>query len=170
MNKYHAVTIFIAVIVVLLMLLFPPYDYPNPINKVPNFNGFLPVFGDHPNRVINTGFLSIEIFTALISSAIAWMPGERARPHHRLSLQDLVLLGVVLTLLLAVLYPPFQDLYTASTALLPMFDDFYFVFEDNSRRVIVVAVLWFEITLIVVTGAMLWLLLRKSAALDHGGQ
>jgi hypothetical protein len=95
MNKYHVVTIFIAAAVALLMLLLPPYDYPNPFYNVPNFNGFFPVFGDHPNRMINAGFLSIEIFTALISSPIVWLLlGERARLHRKLKLRDLVLMGV----------------------------------------------------------------------------
>src|SRR5450759_524143 len=144
MNKYQAVTALVAALNLLLMLLFPPYDYLSYThNNVPNFDGFLFAFGDHPNRVVNNDFLSIEIFTVLINATIAWvLSRDRARLRRRLDRQNLVLLGVALNLLLALLFPPFQDHYTASKALLPSFDGFYFVFGDNSMRVIVAAMLW----------------------------
>ncbi len=165
MNRHQAVTLSVAAINLLLMLLFPPYDYLGYAHSgVPNFDGFLPAFGDHPNRVMNSGFLSIEIFTVLVNAAIAWLLlSPRARLRRRLDRQNLVLLGVALNLLLAVLFPPFQDYYTASKALLPTFDGFYFVFADNSRRVIVTAMLWLEAVFILVNGAVLWLLLRRPA-------
>ena len=162
MNKYQAITILVAAINVLLMLLFPPYDYFSPYNNVPNFDGFLPWFGDHPNRVINSAFLSIEIFTVLVNATIAWLLlGERARLRRRLDRQNLVLLGVALNLLLALLFPPFQDHYIASEALLPTFDSFYFVFGDNSMRAVVTTILWLEVIFILLNGAILWLLFCK---------
>jgi hypothetical protein len=164
MNKFQVVALIAAAINLLLMLLFPPYDYVSAHDIVPNFNGFLFAFGDHPNRVVNNEFLSIEILTVLINAAIAWvLLSERARLRRRLDRQNLVLLGVALNLLLALLFPPFQDHYTASEALLPSFDGFYFVFGDNSMRVIVAAMLWLEIIFILVNGAMLWLLLYRPA-------
>lgn len=162
MNKYQAVTLLVAAINVLLMLLFPPYDYLSPHSNVPNFDGFLLLFGDHPNRVLNYSFLSIELFTVLVNAAIAWLLlSEGARLRRRLDRQNLVLLGVALNLLLALLFPPFQDHYTASAALLPAFDGFYFVFGDNSMRVVVAAMLWLEAIFILVNGALLWLLFCK---------
>lgn len=162
MNKYQAVTVFVAAINLLLMLLFPPYDYLSAHNNVPNFDGFLFVFGDHPNRTVNNDFLFIEIFTVLINATIAWLLLRgRGRLRRRLDRQNLVLLGVALNLLLALLFPPFQDHYVVSTALLPAFDDFYFVFADNSMRVIVAAMLWLEVMFILANGAMLWLLLQR---------
>jgi lysylphosphatidylglycerol synthetase-like protein (DUF2156 family) len=165
MNKYQAVTLIAAALNLLLMLLFPPYDYVSQThNNVPNFDGFLLVFGDHPNRTVNDNFLSIEILTVLINTAIAWLLlRDRAHLRRRLDRQNLVLLGVALNLLLALLFPPFQDHYTASEALLPLFDGFYFVFGDNSTRVIVAAMLWLEVIFILVNGAMLWLLLHRPA-------
>jgi hypothetical protein len=165
MNKYQAVTLIVAALNMLLMLLFPPYDYVSHThNNVPNFGGFLPVFGDHPNVRVNDSFLFIEMFTVLINTAIAWLLlRERAHLRRRLDRQNLVLLGVALNLLLALLFPPFQDHYAASNALLPSFDGFYFVFGDNSLRVIVAAMLWLEVIFILVNGAMLWLLLQRPA-------
>lgn len=162
MNKYQAVTILIAAINMLLMLLFPPYDYLSPLNGVPNFDGFSPLFDDHPNRVMNRGMLSIELFIVLVNAGIALLLlGERARLRRRLDRQNLVLLGVALNLLLALLFPPFQDHYTASKALLPTFDSFHFVFADNSMRVVVATILWLEVIFILVNGAILWLLFCK---------
>ena len=160
MNKYQAVMVLVAALNLLLMLLFPPYDYFNStMHNVPNFDGFLFAFGDHPNRTVNHDFLSIEIFTVLINAAIAWvLLSARARLRRRLDRQNLVLLGVALNLLLALLFPPFQDHYTGSKALLPSFDGFYFVFGDNSARVMVAAMLWFEVIFILINGVILWLL------------
>ena len=165
MNKYQAVTALVSALNLLLMLLFPPYDYLSYThNNVPNFDGFLFAFGDHPNRVVNNDFLSIEIFTVLTNATIAWvLLRDRARLRRRLDRQNLVLLGVALNLLLALLFPPFQDHYTASKALLPSFDGFYFVFGDNSIRVIVAAMLWVEVMFILGNGAMLWLFFCQPA-------
>jgi len=162
MNKYQAVTILIAAINMLLMLLFPPYDYLSPLNGVPNFDGFSLLFDDHPNRVMNRGLVSIELFIVLVNAGIALLLlGKRARMRRRLDRQNLVLLGVALNLLLALLFPPFQDHYTASKALLPTFDSFHFVFADNSMRVVVATILWLEAIFILVNGAILWLLFCK---------
>lgn len=164
MNKYQAATLVVAAINLLLMLLFPPYDYLSAHTNVPHFNGFLFAFGDHPSRTVNNDFLAIEIFAVLVNTMIAWLLlSDRARLRRRLDRQNLVLLGVALNLLLALLFPPFQNHYLASTALLPSFDGFYFVFGDNSMRVIVAAMLWLEVIFILVNGAMLWLLFQRPA-------
>ena len=164
MNKYQALTILVAAINMLLMLLFPPYDYLSAHHNVPSFDGFLFVFDDHSNREMNNGFLSAELFTVLINAAVAWLLlRDGARLRRRLDRQNLVLLGVALNLLLVLLFPPFQDYYTASKALLPSFDGFYFVFGDNSRRVLIAPMLWVEVVFVLVNAAMLWLLLRRPA-------
>jgi hypothetical protein len=165
MNRYQTVTLMAAAINLLLMLLFPPYDYLSSAHhNEPNFDGFLFVFGDHPNHTLNESFLYIEIFTVLINAAIAGMLlRDKVRLRRRPDRQNLVLLGVALNLLLALLFPPFQDYYIDSTALLPSFDSFYFVFADNSSRVLITPMLWLEVAFILVNGAILWLLLCRPA-------
>lgn len=165
MTRYQAVTLIAAAANLLLMLLFPPYDYQGYAqSNVPTFDGFLFVFGDHPNRALNDNFLTIEMFTVLINAAIAWLLlRDRPQPGRKLGAQNLVLLAVALNLLLALLFPPFENYYALTKAVLPSFDGFYFVFDDNSRRVIVAPILWLEIIFILVNGAMLWLLLRKGS-------
>ncbi|MBE0612439.1 MAG: hypothetical protein IH604_02105 [Burkholderiales bacterium] len=163
MNKYQIAALIVAAINVSLMLLFPPYDYLSYTrNNIPNFNGFQFVFGDHSNSTINSNLLSIEIVIVAINTAIVCLlQRDRARMRRRLDRQNLVLLGVALNLLLALLFPPFQDHYVVSTALVPSFDGFYFIFGDNSRRVIVAVMLWLELVFILVNGAMLWLLFQR---------
>lgn len=165
MNKFQSVTVIVAAVNMALMLLFPPYDYPSPYNSVPHFDGFLFVFGDHPNRVMNSNFLAIEIFTVLVNALVAWLLlRDKVRLRRRLDRQHLVLLGVALNLMLALLFPPFQDHYRVSRALVPMFDGFYFVFGDNSTRVVVASMLWLEVIFVIVNGAMLWLLFCRPSS------
>lgn len=165
MNKHQAAALIVAAINLSLMLLFPPYDYFSYTrNNIPIFDGFLFVFGDHPNRALNGKLLSAEIFIVVINTAIVCLlQRERVRMRRRLDRQNLVLMVVALNLLLALLFPPFQDHYAASTALVPSFDGFYFIFGDNSRRVIVAVMLWLEVVFILVNGTMLWLLFQRPA-------
>ncbi|MHB8667062.1 MAG: hypothetical protein ACYC7B_06015 [Burkholderiales bacterium] len=165
MNKYQRAMLIVAAINLLLILLFPPYDYFSYAREnVPTFDGFLFVFGAHPNGAVNRNFLAIEIVVVLINTTIAWLLlHERARLRRRPDRQNLVLLGVALNLLLALLFPPFQDHYIASKALLPSFDGFYFVFADNSMRVVVATMLWVEIMFILINGAMLWMMFHRPA-------
>ena len=163
MNRYQIVALLVAGINLLAILLFPPYEYIGAAhNNVPNFDGFLFVFGDHAGRRLNDNFLAIEIVTVLINAMVAWMLlSARARLRRRPDRQKLVLIGVGLNLLLALLFPPFQDYYTGSQALLPSFDGFYFLFGDNSNRVLITPMLWLEVLFILVNGGMLWLLFCK---------
>src|ERR1700690_2252779 len=163
MNKYQAVMLITAALNLLLILLFPPYDCVSYTHhNVPNFDGFLFAFGHHPNNAVNNSFLCIEVVIVLISTLIAWLLlHERARLRRRLDRQNLVLLGVALNLLLALLFPPFQDHYTASKAFLASFDGFYFVFGDNSMRVIVASMLWVEVMFVLINGAMVWMLFHR---------
>ena len=164
MNKYQKLVALIAAVNLLLLLLFPPYDYLGSAhNNVPNFDAFHFVFADHANLRLNDNFLAIECVTVLINTAIAWLLlGPRARLRRLLDRQHLVLLAVALNLLLALLFPPFQDQYIASEALLPSFDGFYFLFANNSSRVLITPMLWLEVAFILVNGVLLWLLLCQS--------
>ncbi len=158
MNKYRAITVLVAASNLLLIVLFPPYDYVIPHTNVTHFDGFWPAFAVHPDHVMNSDLLSIELLTVLVNAAIAWvLLGERARMRRRLDRQRIVLLGLACNLLLAVLFPPFQNQYSASQAALPSFDGYYFVFGANSTRVLVPTILWLEVAFILVNGAILWL-------------
>lgn len=155
----------VAALNLVLVLLFPPYDYLSlQGGAVPTFDGFYFAFGDHPNRVANTDFLTLEVIVVLINACIAWLllrprPIGHGTPGGN-RYQRAVLWLVALNLVLAVLFPPFQDHAAISQALLPTFEGFYFLFADNSQRHLVATILYIEVCLILANGAILWLLLK----------
>lgn len=166
MNKYQAITLFFAVVNLLIVFLFPPFDYISPArSNVPTFEGFALVFGEHPNRVINSDFLQIEAFVILANAAIAWLllrDRPRAQAEGKIDWQRVVLFGVGLNLLLVLLFPPMENYYAVTRAALPSFDGFYFLFGEHGKHTIVTAILYIEVFIILVNGALLYLLFRNT--------
>lgn len=166
MNKYQAITVAFAVVNLLIVFLFPPFNYISPArNYVPTFEGFALAFGEHPNRVINSDFLQIEAFVVLANAAIAWLllsgrPGPQV--GRKIDWQRVVLLGVGLNLLLVLLFPPMENYYAVTRAALPSFDGFYFLFGEHVQRTIVTAILYIELFIILANGALLYLLFRNT--------
>lgn len=143
-----------------LLLLFPPYDYISlQRSNTPTFDGFYFLLGDHPNRVLNQPFLTLEAIVVLINAAIAWVLLGSDRPSRRQGerYQHGVLALVAVNLLLMLLFPPFEYYFAVAPGA-PTFDGFYFVFGDNTQRRIVTSVLYIEVTLVLVNGGLLWLL------------
>ncbi len=170
MNRYQAITLVIAVANLLLAFLFPPFDYISPArSNVPTFEGFAFAFDEHPGRVINSSFLQIEAFVILINAAIGWLllkdrPG--AQLGRKTDWQRVVLFGVGLNLLLALLFPPMENYYAVTRAALPSFDGFYFLFGEHGQRTIVTAILYIEVFIILVNGALLYLLFRNTKPVE----
>ena len=74
MNKFQAIALVIAIVNLLLVFLFPPFDYiALARSNVPTFEGFAFAFGEHPGHVVNANFLQIEAFVILVNAAIAWL-------------------------------------------------------------------------------------------------
>jgi hypothetical protein len=166
MNKYQAITLVFAVVNLLIVFLFPPFDYISPARgNVPTFEGFALAFGEHPNRVINSDFLQIEAFVILANAAIAWLllrDRPRVQVEGKTDWQRVVLFGVGLNLLLVLLFPPMENYYAVTRAALPSFDGFYFLFGQQGTRTIVTAILYMEVFIILVNGALLYLLFRNT--------
>jgi hypothetical protein len=169
MNRQQIVALSIAAANLALMLLFPPHDYLSlQRGNVPTFDGFYFALAVPPNRAINADFLALELIVVLINACIAWLllrerPLGKATPGGN-RYQRGVLWLVALNLMLVVLFPPFQN-YTAITkAALPTFEGFYFIFADNSQRQLVTAILYLEVVLVLVNGALLWLLFKGQGA------
>jgi hypothetical protein len=80
----------------------------------------------------------------------------------RAGVQRIVLIGVGLNLMLVLLFPPMENFYAVSRAALPSFDGFYFLFGDHGARTIVTQLLYIEVIFVLVNGAILWLLFRKT--------
>lgn len=166
MNNAQRIALSLAVANLALLLVFPPYDYVSlQYGNVATFDGFYLVIGDHPNRVINADFLALEIIVVLINTCIALLllrqaPLRQLRRPGGNSRQRAVLALVAINLVLVLLFPPFEYFSAITSAALPTFEGFYFVFGDNSLRQMVTPILYLEVALIVVNGALLWLLLR----------
>jgi hypothetical protein len=166
MNTAQKYAMLVAVANLVLVLLFPPYDYVSMLlGNVATFDGFYFVFSSEPHRVINASFLALEIIVVLTNGSIAWLilrtsPTPAAKRPAGNPRQRAVLGLVAINLILVLLFPPFENFSAITKAALPTFEGFYFVFGDNPMRQIVTSILYIEVALILVNGALLWLVFR----------
>ena len=166
MNTSQRIAVLVAVANLLLLAVFPPYDYVSLQHRnVPTFDGFYFAFGLHTNRVLNLDFLLLEIIVVLINACIAvlLLRAPAASKARRLGgnwRQRSVLLLVAINLVLMLLFPPFEYYSAITKAALPTFEGFYFVFGDNSQRQLVTPILYIEVALVLINGALLWLAFR----------
>jgi hypothetical protein len=163
MNRFQAIALICAALNLLLIGLFPPFDYISlQRSNIPTFDGFYWLFGTHLNRVINIDLLTLEAIVVLINAAIAWLL-LRPRPIHTLAVnryQRAVLWLIAINLVCIVLFPPFQNYAAITKAALPSFEGFFFLFGDNSMRQLVTPILYLEVCLTLVNGGILWLLFK----------
>ena len=78
----------------------------------------------------------------------------------------MVLFGVGINLLLALLFPPMENYYAVTRAVLPSFDGFYFLFVEHGTYTIVTAILYIEVFIIMVNGTLLYLLFRNTRPVE----
>ncbi|MDK9703344.1 MAG: hypothetical protein OEL20_09395 [Sulfuritalea sp.] len=167
MNKAQQIAMAVVVANLILLSLFPPYNYVSmQYGNIPTFDGFYFAFGTHQNRVLNGDFFALELIVVLVNAAIALLllrtPPLREPPklpggNRR---QRTVLMLVAINLVVVLLFPPFEFFSAITKAALPTFEGFYFVFGDNSQRQMVTPILYIEVALIIINGALLWLLFR----------
>ena len=148
-----------------LVLLFPPFDYISlQRGNISTFSGFFFAFGARHSQVLNEPYLTLEILVVLINAAIAAFLLRENRAANstdkKLRSQDGVLLVVAFNLVLMLLFPPFEHYAAITKAALPTFEGFYFVFGDNAQRQIVTTILSIDIALVLINGALLWLMFR----------
>ena len=171
MNKYQWITVVLAVINLVLVALFPPYDYVSAArNNVPRFDGFYWMFDNVGGRQVNKNFQQIEYFVILLNAAIAWLLLNPKKPkatspvteERKVDWQRVVLIGVAVNLLLVLLFPPMENFYAVTRAALPSFDGFYFLFGEHGARTIVTQLLYLEVIFVLINGAILWMLFKKT--------
>jgi hypothetical protein len=170
MNKYQWITVAVAVVNLVLVMLFPPYDYLSAArNNVPTFDGFYWMFSDTGGRRVNTNFQQLEYFVILFNAAIAWLllkpratQSADATGPKKIDWQRVVLIGVGVNLLLVLLFPPMENFYAVTRSALPSFDGFYFIFGEHGPRTIVTQLLYLEVIFVLVNGAILWLLFKQA--------
>jgi hypothetical protein len=173
MNKQQAIALWVAAANIGLVFAFPPYDYLSMArNYVPTFGGFHFIGSPPASALLNANFLILEMIVILINAGIAWLllrngdPMERQRTSRG---QRAVLWLMAINLVLMLLFPPFENYYAITQAVLPSFDGFYFIFGDNAQRQIVTTLLYLEVALVLINGGLLWLLFadRRLARLSY---
>lgn len=164
MSRNHTIALVVAAVNLLLIALFPPVDqYSIAASKVPVFAGFHFAFALPPNSVTNASVLWLEVMVVLINAGIALLllrqPSQGA-PKRRLSFQNAVLIFTGANLVLALLFPPFESVFALTSATLPTFEGFYFLFFQKPNHVIVMPLLYMEMVFILVNGSLLWLMFK----------
>lgn len=166
MNNAQRIALIVAVANLVLLLLFPPFDYASlQRGGIPTFDGFYFAFGSHQNRIVNANFLALEIIVVLINACIALLllrdpPLRKNRSPGGNRRQRIVLVLMAINLVLVLLFPPFEFFGAITKAALPTFEGFYFVLADNSQRQLVAPILYIEVALVIINGALLWLLFK----------
>lgn len=170
MNNAQKITLALALANLVLVSLFPPYDYAALTREnIPTFDGFYFYFDAHFNRQINTSFLTLEIIVVLINASIAWLlfrnpPVSQRKQAGSNRAQRRVLALVALNLFVVLVFPPFENYAAITKAALPTFEGFYFVLADNTHRQLVSAILYIEVALVLINGGLLWLLFKDKGA------
>lgn len=166
MNNAQRIALVVVVANLVLLLMFPPYDYISlQRGGIPTFDGFYFTFGSHQNRIVNANFLALEVIVILINACIALLllrdpPLRQLQRPGGNGKQRAVLTLVAINLVLALLFPPFEFFGAITKAALPTFEGFYFVLADNSQRQLIAPILYIEVALIVINGALLWLVFK----------
>jgi hypothetical protein len=172
MNRLQWITLVVAAFNLLLVWLFPPFDYVSQARAgVATFDGFAWAFDSRTNYVVNKSFLQLEWFVVMLNAAIAWLllrdrPAKAASGKKFIDWQRIILFGVGVNLLLVLLFPPMENYYAVTRSALPSFDGFYFLFGDHGARAIVPQMLYIEVIFILINGALLYLLLRKGGGIE----
>ena len=67
MNRIQWITLGLAVFNLLMVYLFPPFDYVSQARAgVATFDGFAWAFDDRPNYVVNKSFLQLKFFRGVV--------------------------------------------------------------------------------------------------------
>ena len=166
MNLKQKISLYVGLANLALIWLFPPFNsFSNTDTKTPIFAGFHFRFDRLFNEVVNSDVLFLEIVVLLVNVGIVWLllrdvkgtPGTKGRFNH----QNTILLVVAANLILIMLFPPFQLFYAVTSAILPNFDGFYFIFLAGPMLTIVTPILYLEVIFVLFNGAVLWLLFNR---------
>jgi hypothetical protein len=177
MNRYRKVVLVGALLNVLVLLMFPPYDVAVLGRGLPMFDAFYPVFSAPGNRTVNGDLLYMLVMAVLVNAAIAWLLLSRhpAYPERTLvSPQNTVIAMAVLNLFMALLFPPMEAFPFAQRVTVGTFDGFYFAFGDKARRAIFVPLLYMGVLFILVNAFAYWLAMsvverRAASGADEAG-
>jgi hypothetical protein len=164
-NVSQGAVLLLAVLNVVLILLFPPFDSVSIGRGVNTLDAFYFVFDRQYNKVVNTDLLYMELIWVMLNASIAWLL-LRGFDHSKalMTRRTAVLLFAAANLLLVLLFPPFENYASATRLTGTYFDGFHFVFGDKWQRRFYVPLLYIEVLWLLINSSVLWLVLRDAPA------
>lgn len=162
MNKYQRLVCIVALLDLLLMVLFPPFNnIPLARGALNSFDGFYPLLTQLGRKPIHQELLTLQLMFVAANALSAWLLLQQQEAHEipRFRYSRAIGLFTLVNLALICLFPPFEPypslLRQAATS---GFDSFYFILGDRSRRPIFTPLLYLEVVLVVINALALWLL------------
>jgi hypothetical protein len=160
-NRYQRNAVRIALVNLLAILLFPPFDVQSIASAfAPAFAGFYFILDAPLFAQVNFSMLTLEVMVVVVNTGIAWLLLRDRAPvaeKPKLSLQNAVLIVTGVNLILMLLFPPFTTVYTLTNTLPPTFEGFHFIFSQDPDHAIATGILHLEIIFILVNGGLFWL-------------
>lgn len=146
--------------------LFPPFDsFSFTDTKALIFAGFHFRFARAANEAVNGDMLFLEIVVLLVNIGVAWLllrdEKDKTGTRGYFNYQNAILLVMAANLTVIILFPPFQLYYAVTSALLPTFEGFYFIFLAGPMLTIVTPILYLEVIFVLFNGSILWLLFNR---------
>lgn len=166
MNRKQRITLWVGLFNIVFLLLFPPFDSLSVTGaNALIFAGFSFVFSHSSQEVINTDVLFLEMVVLLVNVGIAWLLFRDTKsvsgPQRRFNVQNAILIVVAVNLTIILLFPPFENVFEVSRAIIPTFQGFYFIFAADPMHAIIAPVLYEEVVFVLFNGALLWLFFRR---------
>lgn len=175
MNRKQKIALWMGMANLAVILLFPPFDsFSFTDTKALIFAGFQFAFARGSNEIINGNVLFLEIVVLLVNVGVAWLLLRDVKhtlgTKRHFNYQNAILLVVAANLTVILLFPPFEHVNAITSALLPTFQGFYFIFSAGPMLAIVTPILYLEVIFVLFNGAVLWLLFRKDKAVELSPQ
>lgn len=166
MNLKQKIALGLGVFNLAVLWLFPPFDsFSFTDTKALIFAGFHFRFARAANEAINGDMLFLEIVVLLANVGIALLllrdDKNYTGTRERFNYQNAILLVMAANLTVIMLFPPFQFFYAVTSALLPTFQGFYFIFMAGPMLTIVTPILYLEVVFVLFNGSILWLLFNR---------
>lgn len=171
MNHRQKIALWMGAVNLAVLLMFPPIDsFSFTDTKALVFAGFHFVLTLSVNEVINGDVLFLEIVVLLVNVGVAWLLLRDVKnpigTKRRFNFQNAILLIVAVNLTVILLFPPFEYFYAITSALLPTFQGFYFIFMAGPMLTIVTPLLYLEVMFVLFNGAVLWLLFKRETVTE----
>ena len=166
MNLKQKIALGLGMFNLALLWLFPPFDsFSFTDTKSPIFAGFHFRYARAVNETVNGDVLFLEMVVLLVNVGVAWLllrdVKDTSGSKERYNYQNAILLVMAVNLTVIMLFPPFQLFYAVTSALLPTFEGFYFIFLAGPMLTIVTPILYLEVVFVLFNGSVLWLLFNR---------